>query len=207
MAATKIDLTKELREFYTAGREPGLLDVPEFSFLMVDGHGDPNVSTTYGHAVEALYSVSYTLKFALKRGPQQLDFRVMPLEGLWWVPDMSQFSIERKADWDWTMMIRQPDEVDEDAFEQALAKATRKKELPAANLLRLERFSEGLAAQVLHIGPYAAEGPTIERLHAFISEQGYERAGKHHEIDLGDPRRSAPERLKTVLRQPIAVAS
>jgi hypothetical protein len=156
---------------------------------MVDGHGDPNVSVGYGQAVEALYSVSYTLKFALKRGFQQLDYRVMPLEGLWWMPDMSQFSIERKADWDWTMMIRQPDEVDEDLFEQSLAEATRKKDLPAARLMRLESFSEGLAAQVLHIGSYAAEGPTIERLEAFIVEQGHERVGKHHEIYLG---RSAP---------------
>ncbi|HEY6687322.1 MAG TPA: GyrI-like domain-containing protein [Propionibacteriaceae bacterium] len=120
------------------------------------------------------------------------------------MPFEPHFSIERKADWDWTMMIRQPREVDEDLFEQGLAEATRKKELPAANLMRLESFSEGLVAQILHIGPYAAEGPTIERLHAFIFEQGYERAGKHHEIYLGDPRRTAPEKLKTVLRQPIA---
>jgi hypothetical protein len=197
-------MTREFRDFYTAGRQPRLIDIPNFSFLMVDGHGDPNVSVEYGQAVDALYSLSYTLKFAVKRGPQQLDYRVMPLEGLWWMPDMSQFSIERKADWDWTMMIRQPDEVDEDLFKRSLAEATRKKELPAAGLMRLESFSEGLAAQVLHIGPYAAEGPTIERLHAFIVEQGYERVAKHHEIYLGDPRRSAPEKLKTVLRQPVA---
>jgi hypothetical protein len=197
-------MTKEFRDFYTAGRQPRLVDIPNFSFLMVDGHGDPNVSVEYRQAVDALYSLSYTLKFALKRGPQQLDYRVMPLEGLWWMPDMSQFSIERKADWDWTMMIRQPDEVDEDLFERSLAEATRKKELPAAGLTRLEGFTEGLAAQVLHVGPYAAEGPTIERLHAFIVEHGYERVAKHHEIYLGDPRRSAPEKLRTVLRQPVA---
>ncbi len=207
MVATKFDLTKESRAFYTAGRDPALVEVPEFSFLMVDGRGDPNVSADYGNAVEALYSLSYMLKFALKRGPQQRDYRVLPLEGLWWVPDMSQFSVERKVDWDWTMMIRQPDEVDSDAFEFARAEATRKKELPAANLLRLERFREGLAAQLMHIGPYAAEGPTIERLHAFIAERGYELAGKHHEIYLGDPRRAAPEKLKTVLRQPVAIPS
>jgi hypothetical protein len=152
--------------------------------------------------VEALYSVSYALKFALKRGPRQLDYRVMPLEGLWWVEDMTQFSIERKSDWEWTMMIRQPDEVDEDLLEQAVHKASAKKDLPALPLLRLERFTEGLAAQIMHIGPYAAEGPTIQRLHAFIAEQGYERAGKHHEIYLGDPRRSAPEKLKTISASP-----
>jgi hypothetical protein len=204
MPATKIDLVREFRELYAPGREPAAVEVPEFSFLMVDGHGDPNVAPEYGHAVEALYSVSYTLKFTLKRGPQGLDYRVMPLEGLWWVPDMSAFTIEDKSAWDWTMMIRQPGQVDEDLFEQALAKATRNKELPAANLLRLERFSERLAAQVMHIGPYAAEGPTIQRLHAFIADQGYERADKHHEIYLSDPRRAAPEKMKTVLRQPMA---
>ncbi len=204
MAATKIDLVREFKEPYAPGREPATVEVPVFSFLMVDGHGDPNVAPGYGHAVEALYSVSYTLKFALKRGPEGLDYRVMPLEGLWWVPDMSAFTIEDKSAWDWTMMIRQPEQVDEDLFEQALAKATRKKELPAANLLRLERFAEGLAAQVMHIGPYSAEGPTIQRLHAFIADQGYERAGKHHEIYLSDPRRAAPGKMKTVLRQPMA---
>ncbi len=204
MAATKIDLVREFKELYAPGREPATVEVPVFSFLMVDGHGDPNVAPGYGHAVEALYSVSYTLKFALKRGPEGLDYRVMPLEGLWWVPDMSAFTIEDKSAWDWTMMIRQPEQVDEDLFEQALAKATRKKELPAANLLRLERFAEGLPAQVMHIGPYSAEGPTIQRLHAFIADQGYERAGKHHEIYLSDPRRAAPGKMKTVLRQPMA---
>lgn len=206
MPATKIDPAREFKELYTAGRVPELLDVPEFSFLMVDGHGDPNVSVQYAQAVEALYSVSYTLKFALKHGPQQLDYRVLPVEGLWWVPDMRQFSTERKSDWNWTLMIRQPDEVDEDLLEKAVQKASAKKDLPAVPLLRLERFAEGLAAQVMHVGPYAAEGPTVQRLHAFIAEQGYERAGKHHEIYLGDPRRSAPEKLRTVLRQPVGAS-
>jgi hypothetical protein len=142
MAGSQIDLTKQYRELYAPLREPSLVDVPELSFLMIDGHGDPNVSAAYGQAVEALYSVSFTIKFGLKRGPRQVDYRVMPLEGLWWVPDMSQFSVERKSDWDWTMMIRQPDELDKDAYEQAIAESTRKKELPAARLLRFERFAE-----------------------------------------------------------------
>ena len=203
MPATKIDLTREFKEFYTARRAPTLVDVPAFPLLKIDGHGDPNVSAQYVQAIESLYSVSYTLKFALKRGPQQLDYRVMPLEGLWWVPDMTQFSIAHKSDWDWTMMIRQPDEVDEDLLGEAVQTASARKDLPALPLLRLERFTEGPAAQVMHIGPYAAEGPTIQRLHTFIAEQGYERAGKHHEIYLGDPRRAAPEKLKTIVRQPV----
>jgi len=201
----KLDLKKEWKQLYQPPvGEITTVDVPPLHYLMVHGEGDPNTSKSFQDAVEALYSVSYTLKFALKRGPEELDYRVMPLEGLWWVPDMSAFTIEDKSAWDWTMMIRQPEQVDEDLFEQALAKATRKKELPAANLLRLERFAEGLAAQVMHIGPYSAEGPTIQRLHAFIADQGYERAGKHHEIYLSDPRRAAPGKMKTVLRQPMA---
>ena len=204
--ATKIDMSREFKGLYAPGREPVLVEVPEFKFLMIDGHGDPNVSAEYRQAVEALYSVSYALKFALKRGPRQLDYRVMPLEGLWWVPDMSRFSIERKSDWDWTAMIRQPDEVDEALVGESVHTARRKKELPAADLLRLERFDEGPAAQVMHVGPYAAEGPTIARLHAFIAEQGCRRAGKHHEIYLSDPRRAAPEKLKTILRQPVSPA-
>jgi hypothetical protein len=203
MAATKLDLITRSPELYSAGREPALLEVPELSFLMVDGHGDPNVSPAYAEAVEALYSVAYTVKFALKKSPRQLDHRVMPLEGLWWVPDMSQFSTTSKADWDWTLMIRQLDEVDQELVTAAVQQVTGKKALPAAARLRLERFREGLAAQVLHIGPYAAEGPTIQRLHAFISEHGYGLTGKHHEIYLGDPRRAAPEKLRTILRQPV----
>jgi hypothetical protein len=130
----------------------------------------------------------------------------MPLEGLWWVPDMSQFSTASKADWNWTLMIRQLDEVDQDLLTTVVPEVTARKALPAAPLLRLERFREGLTAQVLHIGPYAAEGPTIQRLHAFIREHCYELTGKHHEIYLGDPRRAAPEKLRTIVRQPVVAS-
>ena len=171
-------------------------------FLMVDGHGDPNTSAQYRDAVSALFSVSYTARFALKRAGV-LDYGVMPLEGLWWVPDMATFSTEDKSAWDWTMMIMQPDEVTEAVFAQAKSGAAAKRSLPALDGLRLERFAEGLSAQVLHVGPYSAEGPTLRALHEFIAEQGRELAGKHHEIYLGDPARSAPENLKTIIRQPM----
>lgn len=207
MPATKVDLLRESRALYAPGHAPGIVEVPELLFLMVDGHGDPNVSPGYREAVQALYSVSYTLKFVIKRGPRQLDYRVLPLEGLWWVADMSRFSISRKDDWDWTAMIRQPKEVDQALLEEALRTVTARRELPAAGRVRLERFAEGLAAQMLHVGPYETEGPTIERLHAFIADQGYARSGKHHEIYLSDPRRAAPEKLKTVVRQPIVEAA
>jgi len=131
----------------------------------------------------------------------------MPLEGLWWTPDMATFTTADKSAWDWRMMIMQPQQVTADVFEDAKAKAAKKNPSDAIARVRLERFAEGTAAQVMHIGPYATEGPTIERLHAFIAELGHERAGKHHEIYHSDPRRSAPEKMKTILRQPIAVAA
>ena len=202
MSATKIDLKRELHELYTARRKPGVVDVPELKFLIIDGHGDPNTSADYGHAIEALYSVAYTLKFTLKK-EGSLDFPVMPLEGLWWSEKTDDFIAGRKASWSWTAMLLQPDVVTDELVADATDAASDKRALPAAGLLRLESFSEGLSAQVLHVGPYADEEPTITRLHDFIAEEGYVRRGKHHEIYLGDPRRSAPDRLRTIVRQPI----
>ncbi len=201
MALTKVDFKRELCGLYTARTVPGVVEVPELTFVMIDGHGDPNTSPEYAEAVSALYTVSYAAKFALKRAGV-IDYSVMPLEGLWWVPDMAAFSVEDKASWDWTMMIMQPDEVTGEVFAQAKAKAAGK-ELPALDRVRLERWGEGRAAQVLHRGPYSAEGPTVAALHAFITGQGSKLAGKHHEVYLSDPRRAAPERMKTILRQPM----
>jgi hypothetical protein len=127
----------------------------------------------------------------------------MPLEGLWWASDMAAFSVDDKSAWDWTMLIMQPHEVTTGVLADAKVRAAAKVPVTALERLRLERYAEGLAAQVLHVGPYSAEGPTIASLHAFIAEQGRELAGKHHEIYLGDPRRSAPEKLKTIIRQPM----
>ena len=206
MTATKVDFKVAHKELYRASRDPALVDVPELAFLMVDGHGDPNTATEYTQAVEALYTVSYSLKFAVKRARDGLDYGVMPLEGLWWVADMSKFTSSKKSDWDWTAMTMQPDQVTQDLLEDALANATAKKSLPAAAKLRLERFCEGPAAQVMHIGPYDAEGPTIKRLHELIAESGRTRRGKHHEIYLSDPRRCAPEKLRTIIRQPVDAA-
>jgi hypothetical protein len=206
MVTTKVDLRRELPELYSAARRPVLVEVPELAFLMIDGHGDPNSAPEYAQAVEAIYTVAYTAKFIVKRALDGTDFAVMPLEGLWWTPDMSTFTTEDKSAWDWTMMIAQPGQVTPEVVEQARAKATGKKALAAIGRVRLERFGEGRAAQVMHIGPYAAEGPTIQSLHAFIAEKGYERTGKHHEIYLSDPRRSAPEKMKTIVRQPVTPA-
>jgi hypothetical protein len=139
----------------------------------------------------------------LKKGPEAIDYSVMPLEGLWWTDDPSQFSLERKGDWKWTMMILQPEFVAAGHVASALEEAGRKKDLPALPLARFETLREGLSAQIMHLGPYATEPPTIQKLHAFIAEHGYAMNGKHHEIYLSDPARTAPERLKTIIRQPI----
>ena len=200
--ATKVDFKRELRHLYSATREPQLLDVPVLNYVMIDGHGDPNTAVEYREAVEALYAISYAAKFIVKGVPNGLDYGVLPLEGLWWTADMSTFSTDDKSAWDWTMMIMQPDVVTTEIFEQALAK-TATKGLAAQGRVRLERFSEGRSAQIMHVGPYATEQPTIERLHAFIAEQGLQLRGKHHEIYLSDPRRSAPEKMKTIIRQPV----
>jgi hypothetical protein len=200
----KLDLVKEMKELYRPpAREPTLVDVPEMSFLMVDGQGDPNTTPEYAQALNALYAVSYGVKFTVKRSGG-VDFKVMPLEGLWWSDQMSDFTQGRREGWKWTMMIAQPPVVSIDIVDQAIAECRRRKDLPALDGSVFQRFDEGLCAQIMHVGPYSAEGPTIERLHDFIAEQGYSLSGKHHEIYLGDPRRTAPERLKTVVRQPVS---
>jgi hypothetical protein len=196
----------ELGDLYRASaREPELIHVPEIMFVMIDGHGDPNTSTDYKDAIEALYGLSYMLKFALKK-ELGLNYRVGALEGLWWADDMADFADERKANYRWTMMIAQPNAVTPERFSRARDEIGRKKTLAALGSARLERFAEGLCAQVLHLGPYSAEGPTIARLHAYIGEMGGRFDGhqqKHHEIYLGDPRRTVPDKLRTIIRQPI----
>jgi hypothetical protein len=203
VAGTKVDFKRELPELYSAKREATFVEVPELQFAMVDGHGDPNEAPEYVEAVQALFSVSYSARFALKRAPDGLDYGVMPLEGLWWAKDMRAFTTGDKSSWDWTMMIMQPGQVTREVFDDACGAALKKKSLPAIKRLRLESFSEGSSAQLLHIGPYATEGPTIQRLHEFVAGEGGEPVGKHHEIYLNDPSRTAPEKLRTIIRQPV----
>lgn len=198
---SKNDYKKELRHLYHATKEPVVVDVPPMNFLMIDGSGDPNTTPEYQHAVEALFSVSYAVKFKMKK-TQGVDYVVMPLEGLWWADDLSAFVKDDRAHWKWTMMIMQPDVVPAEMVEEAVAEVRERKQLPALDKLRFERFHEGRAAQVMHIGPFSEEGPTIERLHDFIRERG-ELTGKHHEIYLSDVRRANPKNWKTILRQPM----
>jgi len=202
---SKIDFKKELKHLYRPSpKEFVVVDVPPMNFLMTDGHGDPNTVQEYQDAVEALYAVSYKLKFTSKKELGK-DYVVPPLEGLWWAEDMEAFTAARdKSAWDWTMMIMQPEWITQEMVEEAVKQVEKKKGLPALSKLRLETYYEGLAVQILHIGSYDDEGPTIAQMHhQFMPENGYEPAGKHHEIYLSDPRKVAPEKLKTVLRQPV----
>ena len=197
----KLDLKKELKHLYfPSPKECAIVDVPTMNFLMIDGHGGPNTSEEFQDVCWALYGVSYTLKFMLK-GEQ--DYVVMPLEGLWWADDVADFIACNKDKWKWTLMIAQPDFITGAMADEAARQVAEKKSPPALPRLRFGEYEEGLVAQILHIGPYSDEGPTIEKLHRFIKERGYEPHGKHHEIYMSDPRRAAPEKLKTIVRQPI----
>jgi hypothetical protein len=202
-APTVLDLRRQFKSLYTAKLgSVSLVDVPPLSYLMIDGQGDPNSSQRFQDAVQALYTTAYSLKFALKRGLQALDYPVMALEGLWWA-DSREFSLERREEWNWTLMIMQPDAVTSDDLAAVAAQIAAKKFVPMLANVRLERYAEGRAAQILHVGPFAAEPETIGQLHQFITAQGLKLNGKHHEIYLSDPRRTAPEKLKTIIRQPI----
>ncbi len=199
---TKVDFKKTLKHLYKPSqKEFSIVEVPEMHFLMIDGQGDPNTSQAYKDAVGALYAVAYKIKFLSKK--EGFDYVVPPLEGLWWTPEMADFSTDEKGAWHWTMMIMQPESITPELFEAGREAADEAKDLPALPKLRFDSYAEGLAAQILYVGSYADEAPTIARLHDFIREQGYERTGKHHEIYLSNPERVAPEKLKTVIRQPM----
>ena len=201
----KIDYKKELKYLYNPSpKKPEIVDVLKMNFLMIDGKGDPNTSQEFKNAVEALFSVSYTLKFMIKKGKLGIDYGVMPLEGLWWVRDMSKFSIEKKDEWLWTAMIMQPEMVAKELTIEAMKTVKKKKNLPAIGKLRFESFWEGKSAQIMHIGPFSEEGSTIEKLHNFIRENNYKLKDKHHEIYLSDIRRGDPKKWKTIIRQPMS---
>ncbi len=181
-----------------------VLDVPPMAFLMVDGRGDPNTSTEYAQALEALYAVTFTLKFTSKKN--ELDLPIYPLEGLW-TDKGTGFSLKERSTWNWTMMIRMPEWIVGEDVQQAVEKVRQKRALPLLSSLRLEMYYEGLSVQIMHIGPYSAEGSVLEALHGtFLPTRGYVPNGKHHEIYLSNPQRTAVGRLKTILRQPVKEA-
>ena len=205
-ATDKMDFRKSLKQLYQPPvAEFVAVEVPTMQFVKVDGVGDPNTSKDYKTAVEWLYSVSYAMKFAAKATLGK-DYVVPPLEGLWWSDDPSTFVKRQKDRWRWTMMIMTPDFVDRPMFETAVAKAGRKLGATPASL-RLEAYDEGPSLQTMHVGSYDDEGPVLARLHEEVMPaRSLTFNGPHHEIYLGDPRRTKPEALKTVLRQPVRPA-
>ncbi len=200
----KLDWKKELKHLYQPStKEVSQVDVPAINYLMIDGKGNPNTSKEYADAIESLFAVAYTLKFMVKKDTLAIDYGVMPLEGLWWAQDMSKFTTENKSNWLWTAMIAQPPFITQAMVDTAIAEVARKKNPAALSRLRFESYAEGNSAQIMHIGPFSEEGPNIEKVHHFIEASGRRRHGKHHEIYLSDIRKAAPEKWKTVIRQPM----
>ena len=202
---TKIDFKKEWKHLYSPPKTKfTIVDAPKMQFLMVDGHGDPNTAQEYQDAIEALYGVAYKMKFISKKTLQK-DYVVPPLEGLWWAEDMETFNTARdKSQWDWTMMIMAPDWITADIFANAAEQVRTAKNPVALDKVRLEHYHEGLSVQIMHIGSFDDEGPVLAEMHnEFIPDKGYLENGKHHEIYLSDFRKVSPEKLKTVLRQPV----
>lgn len=206
------DFKKEYKELYLPKSKPSIIDVPAMRFIMVDGKGDPNTSASYKEAVEVLYSLSYSIKMSKMSGNQPkgfFDYVVPPLEGLWWFEDnvFEGSVIGRKDQFNWTMMIRQPEFVTPEVFETSKASLSKKKPELDTSIARLENFTEGLCAQIMHIGSYDDEPFTVAMLEEFIESQGYhtEMSGmrQHHEIYISDPRKTAANKLKTVIRHPI----
>ncbi len=200
----KVDLKKELPDYRAAHHELAIVDIPPRQYLMIDGHGDPNTSPEFAEAIRALYPVAYKLKFASKLSLGK-DYVVMPLEGLWWADDMSSFTTARdKSQWDFTLMILQPEWITEAMFRAAVQKVSEKD--PPANLdkVRLETLHEGTCIQTLHVGSFDTEAEVIAQMHhEFAPEHNFTLTGKHHEIYLSDFRKVAPEKLRTILRQPV----
>lgn len=205
---TKIDYKKEQKELYQpSAKQPSVVEVPSMSFIMVNGSGDPNDSAEFEAGVEVLYGLSYTLKFMLK-GSGTPDYTVMPLEGLWWNTKQRKFDWRKDkwdwAEWKWTVMIAQPSHITEEDVKVASAELKRKKDPIALKKARFREFDEGLAVQIMHIGPFSEEGPTVSKLHAFAADNDLRLRGKHHEIYLSDPRRARPEKMKTIIRHPVS---
>ncbi len=207
----KLDLRKTWKRLYQpSAKKIEVVDVPELSFLMVDGRIEkgrsPGDSPSFVEAVQALYAASFALKLQSKlRKQDAIDYGVMPLEALWWVEEGS-FELSKPDNWTWRAMIAQPEHITAEMLDQALEQLREKKPSPGLHRLRLERFTEGTCLQTLHIGPYSAEPATVERMRAFAADHGYTFRDRHHEIYLSDPRRCAPGKMKTVLRQGVEKA-
>jgi hypothetical protein len=198
------DFRKQMAPFISARRDPKVVRLPPLKYLMISGKGDPAKGKEFQEAVQGLYTLAYTLKFSGKPGTRQREMPVLPLDALWWQAGRKGFdSHAPRSAWRWQAMLAVPGFVNQAMLAKARKAAAAKKPMPALGRVRLVRWQEGLCAQVLHVGPYSAERPTIQRLHDFILEHGYRPTGRHHEIYLSDPSRTSPKNLKTILRQPM----
>ncbi len=203
----KTDFKKEFKQFYMPSKTAEIVEVPPFQFLMIDGMNAEPESEGFQSAIEALFGVSYKVKFLSKKALSK-DYTVMPLEGLWWADDMDDFVKGNKRNWQWTLMIFQPEFIRQDLIDEAIQAVKQKKDNASLDHLRLETYQEGPSAQILHIGPYSEEYDNIQKLHHLIEEKGGVFDGhdqRHHEIYLSDFRKTAPEKLKTVIRQPFVL--
>jgi len=208
MATIKIDYKKEYKDLYLPKQQPVLIHVPEISFFMVDGSGSPQ-GEEYQRAIQALYALSFTIKMSKMSGNQPEDYFeyvVPPLEGFWCIQEGS-FDSKHKDKWTWTSVIRQPEFVTPQMFDWALEECRKKKPDIDISKVRFETFTEGLCVQVMHIGPYVDESPSLAKITTYIKQNGLiediNEARRHHEIYLGDPRKSPPEKWRTVLRIPV----
>lgn len=203
--AAKVDFKRDLTSYAAKRGRFEIVTVPPLRYLMIDGHGDPNTSDAYADALQTLYPVAYALKFLSKRELGR-DYVVPPLEALWWADDLQAFTTARdKSRWNWTLLSLVPDWLGEEQIEDAQRTVAAKGTAPRLEALRSGILDEGLCVQTLHVGAYDDEGPVLEELHTrFLPEQGLRPTGTHHEVYLADPRRTAPEKLRTILRQPVA---
>jgi len=202
LSIVKLELRKKLKEFYNPpAREPVMVELPPMKYIMVDGGGEPG-GEAFTQAMSVLYNIAYTMKFRAKKLLKK-DYDMMAPEGLWWM-NGNKFDMNQRDKWLWTLMIVVPDFVNDKLFRESVEEVRRKKTPPGLDLARLETFDEGTSVQIMHVGPYASEPESIVKLDAYAKEHGYKMAGKHHEIYLGDPRRAAPSKLRTVVRHPVA---
>lgn len=198
----KIDYKKKLKHLYgPTSKRIEFINVPALSYLMIHGKGEPG-GQEYTDAVQALYPVAYTIKFSIEKNAG-IDYGVLPLEGLWWAEDMRDFAKGNRERWLWTMMIMQPEHVTQEIFDESITQVKVKKDPAALEKVEFQSFTEGSCAQILHIGPFSEEGPTVQKVHDAIAKEGYSLTGKHHEIYLSDMRRASPEKLRTIIRQPM----
>ena len=200
----KIDYKQELKHLYRPStKKVKIVNVPEMNFLMIDGKGDPNTSLEFKDAIDVLFTLSYTIKFIIKKSEIGIDYCVMPLEVLWWADNMPSFYMDNKENWNWTLMIMQPEIVTREILKNATERVRIKKNPISLPMVRFEPFKEGKVTQIMHMGPFLEEGQTIEKVYSFIENNGDKRRGNHHEIYLSDIKRTAPEKWKIIIRQPI----